>query len=76
MSRGTWTAIICSTIVVLCAIIFIWGLNAMGQRMERHKNICTLHKMESIVINRAKTVLCVDDKGMIFYLRDIPWREK
>ena len=77
MSRAHFGLLfICSTILVLLAIMFVWGLGAKQERMDSHKKICTLHKMESIVINRARTVLCVNDKGIVFYLRDIPWREE
>lgn len=65
-----WINIFGVTVVVLFGIFFIWAMDIGLQRIEKNKNICSEHNMSSIVINRAKTVLCVDDKGQVFYLRN------
>ena len=65
-----WFHICLAIVVVLFGIFFIWGMDTALQRIEKNKNICSEHNMSSIVINRAKTVLCVDNKGQVFYLRN------
>jgi len=63
-----------STFLVIVAvsfgIFFIWAMDIGFQRIEANKNICSEHNMSSITINKGTTVLCVDNKGQVFYLRN------
>lgn len=63
-------SIIFVIVIILFTGLFIWGMNTMYIRMESHKDICSANDMSSIVINKGKTVLCVDQKGQVFYLRE------
>ena len=62
-------AIITSIIVIIVVGFLFWLIIATGQRNNIIKDLCTENNMNSIVINKGKTVLCIDDKGRVFYLR-------
>lgn len=64
-----WINIFWVMVVVVFGILFIWGMDTGLQRIEKDKDICSEHNMSSITINRSTIVLCVDDKGQVFYLR-------
>jgi len=70
MTGRTLFSICFAIFVVVFGILFIWGIDAGLQRIEKNKDICSEHNMSSIVMNRAKVVLCVDNKGQLFYLRE------
>ncbi len=70
MTGRTLFSICLAIVVVVFGILFIWGMDIAFQHIEKNKNICSEHNMSSIVINRGKTVLCVDNKGQVFYLRN------
>lgn len=65
-----WINIFWVVVVVVFGILFIWGINTGLQRIEKNKDICSEHGMKSFTVNRSATVLCVDDKGQVFYLRE------
>lgn len=65
-----WINIFWVMVLVVFGIFFIRGIDAGLQRIEKDKDICSEHNMKSIVINRSTIVLCVDDKGQVFYLRN------
>lgn len=64
-----WNNIFWIMVVVVFGILFIRGINTGLQRSEANRELCSEHNMSSITINRSTTVLCVDDKGQVFYLR-------
>ncbi|KKM73750.1 hypothetical protein LCGC14_1407300 [marine sediment metagenome] len=66
-----WINIFWIMVVVLFGIFFISAMGDGLQRIEKDKDICSEHNMSSLVINRSMIVLCVDNKGQVFYLRNV-----
>lgn len=66
-----WFNIFLAIVTVVFGILFIQGMNTGLQRIENDKDICSEHNMSSIRIDRSLIVLCVDDKGQVFYLRNV-----
>jgi len=64
-----WFNICLAIFVVLFGIFFIRGMHFGLQRIEANRELCSEHGMTSFTVNRSATVLCVDDKGQVFYLR-------
>ena len=64
-----WFNIFWITVMVVFGMLFIWGMDTGLQRIEKNKDICSEHGMTSFTVNRSATVLCVDDKGQVFYLQ-------
>jgi len=65
-----WNNIFWAIVLVVFAIFFIRGINTGLQRSEANRELCSEHNMSSFTVNRSATVLCVDDKGQVFYLRN------
>lgn len=65
-----WFNICLAIGVVVFGIFFIRGVNTGLQRIEANRELCSEHGMTSFTVNRSATVLCVDDKGQVFYLRN------
>jgi len=65
-----WNWIFWAIVLAVFAIFFIRGINTGLQRIEANRELCSEHGMTSIKINRSATVLCVDDNGQVFYLRN------